>query len=59
MQVDKLGIDYLDRRTALFDVVTPEPAGRVARRVLDPDGLSFAVAGDPADLTATRNIPDP
>jgi hypothetical protein len=59
MQVDKPGIDYPDRRTALFDVVTPAPARRVARRLLDPDGLSFAVAGDPADLTATRNMPDP
>ena len=59
MQVEKLGIDYLDRRAGLFHTVTPEQARRVARRLLDPDGLSFAVVGDPADLTATRNISDP
>jgi hypothetical protein len=38
--------------------VTPEQVHRVARRPLDPDGLSFAVVGDPADLTATRTISD-
>ena len=59
MQVEKLGIDYLDRRAGLFGAVTPEQARRVARRLLDPDGLSFAVVGDPVDLTPTRNIPDP
>jgi hypothetical protein len=34
-------------------------ARRVAHRLLDPDGLSFAVVGDPADLTPTRTIPEP
>ena len=59
MQIQKLGIDYLDRRAALFDAVTPEHARRVAHRLLDPDGLSFAVVGDPAGLTPTRAISDP
>jgi zinc protease len=59
MQIEKLGIDYLDRRAALFDVVTLEQARRVAGRLLDPDGLSFAVVGDPLALTPTRTIHDP
>lgn len=59
MQLEKLGIDYLDRRAALFDAVTLDQAREVARRRLDPDGLSFAVVGDPADLTPTRTITDP
>jgi zinc protease len=58
MQIEKLGIDYLDRRAALFNAVTLEQARQVARRLLDPDGLSFAVVGDPVDLTPTRTIPD-
>ena len=58
MQIEKLGIDYLDRRAALFDAVTLDQTRRVAHRLLDPDGLSFAVVGDPADLTPTRALPD-
>jgi zinc protease len=59
MQREKLGIDYLDRRAALLDRVSLDQARRVAHRLLDPDGLTFAVVGDPADLTPTRTIPDP
>jgi zinc protease len=59
MQVEKLGIDYLDRRAALFGAVTLDHARRVAYRLLDPDGLSFAVVGDPVDLTPTRAAPHP
>jgi zinc protease len=59
MQIEKLGIDYLDRRAALFDAVNLEKSREVAHRLLDPDGLSFAVVGDPTDLTPTRTAPDP
>jgi zinc protease len=59
IQLDNLGIDYLDRRAALFGAVTLDQARRVAHTLLDPDGLSFAVVGDPADLTPTRIVPDP
>src|SRR5215469_1958934 len=59
IQLENLGIDYLDRRAALFGGVTLDQAKRVARGLLDPERLSFAVVGDPADLTATRIMPDP
>ncbi len=59
MQLQKLGIDYLDRRAGLFDAVTLDEARRVASRLLDPDMLLFAVVGDPADLTPTRSAPEP
>lgn len=59
MQLNNLGIDYLDRRAALFDGVTLDKAREIAHRLLDPDGLSFAVVGDPADLTPTRTGADP
>jgi zinc protease len=59
IQLENLGIDYLDRRAALFRAVTLDQAKRVAHMLLDPDGLSFAVVGDPADLAPTRAVPDP
>jgi len=58
MQIEKLGTDYLDRRAALFDTVTLDQARQVAHRLLDPDGLSFAVVGDPTNLAPTRTLPD-
>lgn len=59
IQRENLGIGYLDRRTALFGAVTLDQARRVARHLLDPDRLSFAVVGDPADLNPTRSVADP
>ena len=59
IQLDNLGIDYLDRRAALFGAVSLDQAKRVAHNLLDPDALSFAVVGDPTDLTPTRIVPDP
>jgi zinc protease len=47
MQRESLGIDYLDRRNELIDAVTAEAVARVARRVLDPAGLTFVVVGEP------------
>jgi zinc protease len=58
MQVDGLGIDYLDHRAELISAVTLEQARDVARRLYDPARLSFAVVGDPAGLQPTRSIPE-
>jgi zinc protease len=54
MQIDKLGIDYLDRRAGLIGGVTLEEARAVARRLFDPAKLSFAVVGDPTGLETAR-----
>ena len=59
IQLENLGIDYLDCRATLFGAVTLDQAKRVAHSLLDPDRLNFAVVGDPADLTPTRIVPDP
>jgi zinc protease len=59
MQLERLPIDFLDHRAALFDAVTHDEARRVARHLFDPDRLSFVVVGDPADLTPTRTRPEP
>src|SRR5436305_3429164 len=54
LQIDGLGIDYLDRRTALIDAVTLDQVRALALRLLDPNGLSFVVVGEPAGVIATR-----
>ena len=50
MQIDNLGIDYIDRRSAMIDAVTPADARRVAKRLLD-SGLLVTVVGRPKGVT--------
>ncbi len=57
-QLDRLGIDYFDRRNGLVEAVTLEDARRVARRLLKPDALTFVVVGRPRDVRPTRAPPD-
>jgi zinc protease len=57
MQLHDLGIDYLDRRNALIEVVTLEDARRVARRLYDPKKLTVIVVGRPKGVTPTRPAP--
>ncbi len=59
MQEDGLGIDYLDRRSALLGKVTRQDVQRVARRLLDPEKLRIVVVGAPKNLPgATEVEPD-
>jgi zinc protease len=53
LQLDKLGIDYPERRGALIDAVTIADAKRVAKRLLDAKQL-IAVVGR-AEVTKTNN----
>ena len=50
MQVNDLGIDYLERRNGLIEAVTLEDANRVARQILDADKLTVVVVGQPEGL---------
>ena len=54
VQRDQLGIDYLDRRDALIEAVTLDEAKRVARRLFDPERLSFVVVGAPDNLPGAK-----
>lgn len=56
IQRDRLGIDYLDKRNALINAVTLEDAKRAARRLLDPDALSFVVVGSPESLAGAKEV---
>jgi len=53
IQLDNLGIDYIQRRGALIDAVTIEDAKRVARKLYG-GGMLVTVAGRPKGLTSTR-----
>lgn len=50
IQLEDLGIDYMDRRSSYIDAVTTEDIRRVARRLIRPDELIVVVVGDPAGL---------
>lgn len=54
IQYDKLGIDYIDRRSALIEGVTMEDARRVAKRLFRADDLLTVVVGEPAGLEGTE-----
>jgi zinc protease len=58
VQRDNLGIDYLDRRTALINSVTLEDVKRVAQRLLDPAALLTVVVGKPEGIEPTRTWDD-
>ena len=50
MQLDHLGIDYLERYNSLIEGVTLADVNRVARRLMDPEALLTVVVGRPAGL---------
>ena len=43
LQLDKLGIDYPQRRNAMLDAVTLEDAKRLSKRLLDPKSLTIVI----------------
>ncbi len=45
IQRAELGIDYIERRNAIYESLTPEEVRAAARRWLDPDALVIVVAG--------------
>jgi zinc protease len=53
MQIDNLGIDYIDRRTSLIEAVTLADTRRVAKRLLDA-GLLVTVVGQPQGVSSTE-----
>jgi zinc protease len=57
MQLEHLGIDYLDRRNDYIEAVTLEDAKRVAKRLYDADALAVVAVGHPDGIVPTREIP--
>ena len=52
IQLDHLGIDYMQRRAAMIDAVTVADAKRVAKRLYS-GGMLVTVAGRPTGLTSS------
>ena len=50
MQMDDLGIDYVDTRNDKVNAVTLEDIKRVVKRLYRPEDLRFVVVGQPAEL---------
>ncbi len=57
VQLDRLGIDYLQRRNGLIGAVSLEDIRRVADRLLDVEKLTFVVVGAPQGVGPTRETP--
>lgn len=51
IQIEDLGIDYVDKRNDLIEAVTLEDVKRVAKRLLKSDGLIVTIVGKPAVKT--------
>ena len=47
MQINHLGIDYLDKRNALMQAVRKDKVKAVAAKLLDPDQLLVVIVGKP------------
>ncbi len=58
MQIQQLGIDYIDRRNALIEAVAMEDARRIARRLYDEKKLTIVVVGRPEGVRPTRPAPE-
>jgi len=57
IQLEELGIDYLDKRNGFIQAVTAADVRRVAQRLLDPAKLTFVVVGQPKGVAATGTAP--
>ncbi|MFD2204385.1 M16 family metallopeptidase [Kiloniella antarctica] len=50
MQLNNLGIDYLQKRNRYIEAVTLEDARRVAKELYDVEALTVIIAGDPVGI---------
>lgn len=57
IQLDNLGIDYVERRNGLIEAVTVEDIDRVARRLLKPENMIVTIVGKP-NLTPESGLPE-
>ena len=55
MQMQGLGVDYIDTRNDKVNAVTVDDIARVADRLLQPDQLNFVVVGQPEGLPAVTD----
>ncbi len=58
IQLENLGIDYINRRNSYIESVTQDDIRRVAKRLLEPSKLTFVIVGAPEGVKATAKAPD-
>ena len=58
VQLENFPPDYFAKRNGYIDAVTLEDAKRVAKRLLDPESLTFVIVGEPEGVTATQAAPE-
>lgn len=58
IQLEDLGIDYMDKRNGYIEAVTQDDIKRVAERLLKPDALTFVIVGTPSGVEATAKAPE-
>ena len=50
IQLEELGIDYIDKRNDMINAVTLDDIKRVAERLLDPDNMIISIVGKPENI---------
>ena len=58
IQLEELGIDYIDKRNGFIEAVTQDDIKRVADRLLNPEALTFVIVGTPVGVEATAKAPE-
>lgn len=58
MQYSELGIDFIEKRNDFIEAVTKDDIARVARTLMNPDGLTVVIVGDPQGVEATAEAPE-
>lgn len=56
LQVEGLGMDYVEQRAAALSAVTIDDVRRVAKRLLDPDRLRVVIVGAPKGLVGATEM---
>jgi len=59
IQIEDLGIDYVDRRNALIEAVTLDDIKRVAKRMLAADSLITTIVGRPVEPAGVTPVGAP
>jgi zinc protease len=50
IQLEKMGLDYLDRRNRMIEAVSMKDIRRVARQLFKPDALTISIVGRPKGI---------
>lgn len=59
IQIEDLGVDYIEKRNALIEAVTLADVKRVAARLLAPDQLITTIVGQPTEEAQPASKPQP